>query len=602
MNFIPFLFKKDLIRLKYVFLVWLVLILAQSALGIGGHILAAEIFEFQMLLPLLTKLIGFLQGLMMIVIIPLVIQDDSIVGTTAFWFTRPISRKGLLLSKACSILTVLVLPLLVAELFVLAANGASGYHLLLAVPEVVIEKLAYIIPFVILASVTTKFSRYALVGIIVVAIVVVVLILISVAGMIFPVIRQLGNQLGNAKMYKIASLEASYYVVKRLYIIMIGSLLVTHQFMTRRTARTVKLLVTAYIVMWGLTNFWNFDFLKEAAAVKSSAIKVEGVSIDFDPQYLTVSDEFRFSKSDARGKSISTKHIVSGLPEGQFAILKRIYNAKIEYPDGSILESQYVSTLKREGYYAEKFMPSIQGVLGDVKLVNPFTDKFSYTEIFSLDGRNLHRYKNKVGTYSAKTKLDIYKYEIVSEIQLGEGMKGSFGAEQVFIYDVLKKDNAVSVVLHEKIINLLFDRRVKKVSRVDMSRNMYSEYNPVYLLVNKERREAFLPEAGSNINANLMDALGPMRLRTRSKLFDFTDINSRNDILPKIDDEWLADAELVRMNAVLTGTAEIDFTVEDFSLPTESTSASGKLDELDQALRKQDKQMNRWNPEEKKLD
>jgi hypothetical protein len=247
-------------------------------------------------------------------------------------------------------------------------------------------------------------------------------------------------------------------------------------------------------------------------------------------------------------------------------------------------------------------MPSIQDALGDVKLVNPFTDKFSYTEIFSLDGRNLHRYKNKVGTYSAKAKLDIYKYEIVSQIRLGEGMKGSFGAEQVFIYDVLKKDNAVSVVLHEKIINLLFDRRVKKVSRVDISRNMYSEYNPVYLLVNKERREAFLPEAGGNINANVMDALGPMRLRTKSKLFDFTDINSRNDILPKIDDEWLAGAELVRMNAVLTGTAKIDFTVEDFSLPTESTSASSELDALDQQLKMQDKQMNRWNPEEKRLD
>ena len=44
MNFIPFLFKKDLIRLKYVLLVWLVLILAQSALGIGGHRLASESF------------------------------------------------------------------------------------------------------------------------------------------------------------------------------------------------------------------------------------------------------------------------------------------------------------------------------------------------------------------------------------------------------------------------------------------------------------------------------------------------------------------------------------------------------------------------------
>ena len=180
MNIITHLFKKDLMRLKYLLIVWLFLILAQSALGIGGNKIAAEVFEFQMILPLLAKMIGFLQGLMMIVIVPLIIQDDSIVGTTAFWYTRPISRKGLLFAKSCMILTILVAPLLLAELFVLAANGATAYHLLLVVPEVLIEKLAFIVPFVILAALTSKFSRYALVGIIIFAVFAVISIIASV--------------------------------------------------------------------------------------------------------------------------------------------------------------------------------------------------------------------------------------------------------------------------------------------------------------------------------------------------------------------------------------------------------------------------------------
>ncbi len=599
MNIITHVFKKDLIRLRYLLIVWLLLIVVQLALGIYGQRLAAEVFQFQMLLPLLMKLVGFLQGIMMIVVIPLVIQDDSVVGSTAFWFTRPISRKGLLLSKACSILTVLVLPLLAAELFVLGANGASGYHLLLAVPEVIIEKLAYIIPFAILASVTPKFSRYALVGIIVFAVVVVLMILMSVAGMVFPALRQLGNH----DIYKIASLEASYTVAKHLYEIILGVIIISYQFMTRRTVRTVMLVVGAYLLMWVGTNMWNIDFLKERAAVESSAIKVEGVTMDFDHGNLMVSDEFRFNKNDTREKSISTKNVISGLPDGQFAILKGMHNAKMEYADGKVLKSQYVSTSKRQGYYNEKFMSSIQEVLGDIKLVNPFDGKFSYTEIFSLDGARLHKYKDKTGTYSARANLDIYKYEIVLEVPLESGMKGSFGAEQVVIYDVLERDNTVSVVLHEKKINLLFDRRVKKVSRIDLSQNIYSEYTPVYLLVNKGRGEAFLPEAGTNVNANVMDALGPVRLRTKTKLFDFTDVNGRNAMLPKIDEEWLSGAALVRMNAVMTGTADnVEVTIEGFSLPTESTQASSELDELDKQLRMQDKNMQRWNPEVKKAD
>jgi hypothetical protein len=574
-------------------LVWLLLIIVQPALGIFGQKLAAEVFELQIILPLLMKLIGFLQGLMMIVVIPLIIQNDSVVGTTAFWYTRPILRKSLLLSKSLAMLTVLILPLLMAELFVLAFNGASGYHLALAVPEVIIEKLAFITPFVILAAVTPKLSRYALVGVIVFAVYVVIMILLSVAGMIFPVIKQIGN----SNIYKTASLEASYTTAKCLYTIIIGGLLIGYQFMSRRTSRTAMLFVAACIVLWTGTLFWNFDFLQESATVESSAIKVEGLSLSFDSQCLMVSDEFRFNKSDLRGKSISTKNTVRGLPEGHFAILKRMQDAKMEYPDGSVLDSRYVSTSKRLGYYNEEFMPSIQKVLGNVKLVNPFDGKFSYTEIFSLDGANLLKYKDKAGTYSARASLDIYKYDIVSEVPLGEGAEGAFGAEQVVVYDVLERDNAVSVVLLEKKINLLFDRRIKKVSRLDMSQNIYSEYSPVYLLINRERGEAFLPEERDNTQVNAMDALGPMRVRTKSKLLDFTDINNRNSVLPEMNKEWLAGATLVRMNAVLTGTADVDFRVEDFSLPSESTSAAGKLDELDQQLKMQEKQIQRWNPE-----
>jgi len=242
MNIITHVFKKDVIRLRYLMLVWLLLIIVQMALGIFGHKLAAEALELQMILPLLMKLIGFLQGLMMIVAIPLIIQDDSVVGTTAFWYTRPILRKSLLLSKSLAMLTVLVLPLLAAELFVLASNGASGYHLALAVPEVVIEKLAFIIPFVILAAVTPKLSRYALVGIIVFAIIVVIMILISVAGMIFPAIKKFGN----SNIYQTASLEASYTVAKCFYTIIIGGLLISYQFMTRRTVRTVAMFAGAW--------------------------------------------------------------------------------------------------------------------------------------------------------------------------------------------------------------------------------------------------------------------------------------------------------------------------------------------------------------------
>jgi hypothetical protein len=398
MNIITHMFKKDLMRLKYLLVVWFLLILAQSALGIGGNNIAAEVFEFQMILPLLTKLIGFLQGLMVIVIIPLIIQDDSLVGTTAFWFTRPISRKGLLLSKSCMISAILIMPLLLAELFVLSANGATAYHLLLVVPEVLIEELAFIVPFVILAAMTSKFSRYALVGIVVFAALAVVSICRSVIPMFLPELRK---YVVNIELYKNPSLELSFGVAKDLYVFLIGSILIAHQFLTRHTTKTIKYLVVAFLAMTCLTQLWSWDFLEAVSVVQSTPAISDRLTVDFDTKHLIVSDEMRHSKKDVREKSISSRQRVKGLPAGCFAISKGTKDVQMKYPDGTILESRYISSFKREVFSNEKFMQPIQAALKDVKLLNPFKEKFSYTEVFSLDESALHQYKNKTGTYSA---------------------------------------------------------------------------------------------------------------------------------------------------------------------------------------------------------
>lgn len=106
-----------------------------------------------------------------------------------------------------------------------------------------------------------------------------------------------------------------------------------------------------------------------------------------------------------------------------------------------------------------------------------------------------------------------------------------------------------------------------------------------------------MAEVEGNIYANVMAALGPTRLETMAKQFDFTDLNDRSRLLPKLDKEWLADAELVRLDAVKVGTAQTNFTVEEFALPSQSTATSEEIDELDRQLKMQDKQMKERLPE-----
>lgn len=591
MNFLPFIFKKDLMRLKLLFLVWLLLIIAQAALGIGGINIAAELLEFQMFLPMLTMLLGFLQGMMILVMVPLIIQEDSIVGTTAFWFTRPISRKGLLITKTTFTLTILIILPLLAEIFVLIANGVMADHVFLAIPEILFEKTAFIIPFFLLSVLTPKFSRYALVGMIVFAVFAVIGIISSVVMMFVP---SLAKFLYNYELYKNPSLEASLKLATDTYVIVIGAFLIIHQCLTRYSARTIRWFVVTYLLMMCFTKVWAWDFLQEATDVKMEATITDSLQLEFDTNHAMISDELRYRKKDAREKSISVKAFTKGLPENQFANLKDLKDVRMDYPDGSMVKSGYVSAKKRESSSNEKFKPALQAALGDTKIVNPFLGQFTHTEIMTLEDEYFNTYKNKEGTFLANAIFDVYEYKKVAELPLKQGAREAFSSQQVIVFDVLEKSHGVSVIVGEKRTNLLFDRSIKKKSRYDMVQDIYSDYKSVYLIVNRKKGEAFLAESGGNINVDMMSAYGPTRLETKAKQFDFTYVNDRNTSLSKIDKEWLSDATLVRLDAVRLGTKQVNVKADNFVIPTQSTSIKTEMDAFDQQVREQEKQMEKW--------
>jgi hypothetical protein len=504
--------------------------------------------------------------------IPLIIHSDSVVGTTAFWYTRPISRQGLLITKATLIFLFIIIIRLVTELIVLASQGANLRQILLATPEILIENLAFVIPFLILAAITPKFSRYALVGVIVFASIIVVSILWTVSYIIISkYYPDISNSIFNGDKYKNASLVASIDLIQNILVIIAGSSIIAYQFLTRKTVRTVLFTIIGFLITIGAGPFWRIDFLKQPEPVKTTANKTEpNLSVAFDSNYISVFDEPTFSKKDERRKTISTKMVVTGLSPDEFAMLDNMKVAEMKYPDGNSVTSSYLSNKDFVKFTDEKFMEPIQAVLKDVKLLNPNEKEFTYTEIFGIDELQFHKYKNVKGDYNATDIFDVFRYKIVSSVPLKQGAKDSFDSEQMVIYAIIKKGKIVSVVVNERKIVLLFDRTVKKKSMVDYAQDMYSEYEDVYLLVNKKRGEAFLPEKDKNIFAAPMEMYSQSRLKTFSMKLDYTNLNGKTP-LPEINDQWLADAELVRLGIEKVRSETVKFTIKGFALPEKST-------------------------------
>ena len=61
------------------------------------------------------------------------------------------------------------------------------------------------------------------------------------------------------------------------------------------------------------------------------------------------------------------------------------------------------------------------------------------------------------------------------------------------------------------------------------------------------------------------------RVETKVKRLDFDYINSRNQGLAIMDEEWLRDAQLVRLKARFVGTQSKEIRYQNFYLPAKST-------------------------------
>ena len=100
MSLVTHIFRKDVRHLRWLLVGWFLLVALQTGLMASGAAAWNNDAALQMALQMLGWLVPFLKWILLIVLIPLLIQDEPLTGHTAFWFTRPIGRADLLKSKA----------------------------------------------------------------------------------------------------------------------------------------------------------------------------------------------------------------------------------------------------------------------------------------------------------------------------------------------------------------------------------------------------------------------------------------------------------------------------------------------------------------------
>ncbi len=568
MNLVFHQLKKDVRRTRVVLVLWLLLVVLQF--GLAGWNVKPGDAVMQTFAETLFGLLTVFNYLVVLVLVPLIVHQEPLVGTTAFWFTRPLSRGTVLASKALFVLLLLALPIL-AQSIVFLANGVTLHDTLLAAPELLISQLCWILIIATLAVLTPNFARFAIVG-------AAVLIVWYLVLFILQMVLVMRNPQAYAST--LASLTASRGLVSSLVLIAFGGSVVLLQYLSRRFTLAVTLAVASLGFSLLVQYVWPWDFLKPAIHV------VDDPGFKADAIGAPVISSIRTNDQMALRGGTPLKEVQASLnfkntPKGYIVQVGTI-DSVLKSADGQKIPLQPAN---QQGVFSTSGNidpDAIELGLGGVPVLNMDNVYWSSRPLVTLDAGTYGRYAATPLNYSAHFDCTAYKYVAVTELPLTKGARYDRGSEHLVITDVLNQPNGVDILLRQRNVHLLFAPRGQ-----DGSAYMQDQSSVVYVLVNKARRQAVMQKSNNTFNFNMTNGIlrnEPVRIS-----FGPNDNNASNWLAPQLDQAWLADAVLVRLDLTAVATFTRTLTIAGFRLDGKfdlpgyrSPTPVADLDTLDQ--------------------
>jgi hypothetical protein len=526
------LFRTDLRRTGVLFTAWLMLV------GLQAGLIATTAHPGDQMMGLayltLSLLVPFFQLLVLIVLIPQIVQEEPLVGTTAFWFTRPIRRVTLLQSKVLFAAVLIVLPLL-AELALMIVNGVTAHDLALAVPEIILAEASAITVIAVIAALTPNFGRFAAAG----AIFLVVSILFGLLLGWLRIISQTETLASDFNLLK------SRQVANQILILLGGGAVLLNQYLTRKTVRSIIAACVIALLSLTISGFWPWNFLVPnpppagLGPVNPAAIK------------LSLSNASSRDMLSLRLMATPLKDLdgfleLSGLPPGVFAANPKVH-AHLSKADGTL-----IPILAPDPNFGIVGSPpdadSMEYALDGVPIVNAGARSGSSVSLFTIPADVFHQYASQPLNFSAEIDFTASRYEIVAVLPLVRGARYDHGSEHEMITDVLRQADGVNVVLSQHTLHLLFDPTAESpVAGIAIAARNEAT---VYLLRNRKRHQALLIK-----HAMRMDLTRVLTLQRRvvNQLLNLEFGSEPNFITPTLDNAWLADAELVRLQRIPLG-------------------------------------------------
>lgn len=573
MNMVWHLLWKDIRGLWIVVMLWLGWIVLQTTVEawassvIGRPVLWVT---YQM-----VSLAGpMLQYLLLVVLIPLVIHQDPTVDARAFWLTRPISRKTLLLSKIGFMGLVVVLPVLLGEIMVLACNGIAGRDLLLAVPESLLIVLCRLSIIGVLATLTANFAYFAVAGVSYFIAIGIISFLMSIfMTSFFAAFFHYANTI---ESFFSISMMRSREVVVSVATILVGGFVLCRQHLTRKTTASVVMAIMGALGIAALKSAWHLDFLK----VQERASMV--VSVNPDNVALSIADieiEPKGTPGFGPGK-YQTFNVVFDLTGISQAKTVEVVDGDLIFmhSNGHSLRAHSTDPIGfLEGHVSGNY-PALQNAIersfAKCRVLN-FSPSSTTTNIelnvrfIAYGSEDYKQYAGKRVTVSGEVSLNLFEYRMAGVAPPKAGAYLVAESSRDRVVEVSSNIPTREILLRKQTVSLLFAKEKKSGSEKRFSlKRMMPWTDSEYLLLNRKRGNEVV--RCESVSPDDLFYSMTMAIRMwKPRRLDYVDLQLT---FPELSDEWLKDAELACFNKSSLGSFKKTIAMKDFLMPKAITN------------------------------
>jgi len=587
--------KKDIRQLRFVVSLWFAAIAVQTLLGAFAPSTTNRP-TLWVICQMVAQVAPALQYLLLIVLIPLAIQQDPLADPRAFWLTRPISRRALLAGKALFLALVVIVPAVLGEVIVLSFSGLTPRLVLLAIPEVLLEVAARTFVIAVLAAFTTNFARFAVAG-------VCYLVGWGIASLF---VRSLLSTLhsGASGGYGLSTgYLLSQKVAGTMATVAIGGGVLAWQYLTRQKRTAVGLALLGVLGIMVIRDVWPWsvsggkvDATVAAKGPKSGDIEMALVGIK---PYAGPMPEWK------RWQVLTAAFSVHKQPRA--TVLEILSgNLALTPADGRTRNGWFTSDLSgfnsglSAGAHAlpAGLSEAAERDLGSIHILNPATNAAAsvtglHATLTTREPADSEACLGKKVAVTGDVEVAAYGYKLASIAALKSGACLSYGLDGDRILSVggeQKSDlrmtvtesaasgahadrmaddegKATKVFVRRRIANLAFE---PEKDADTMIQRMQPWQSTVYLLLNRGKgNEVVLCEA---VNNNDVLFLMTMALRIMSPTrLGYCDAKL---IFPPLTEDWLKGAELVCFKRTRLGTFHKTIDVKDFLVGAAETKAN----------------------------